>query len=167
MTVEEISRRAKEKFIKAKKEFKNGDFFKVADKVKLFYRKTILMEIFDIKRGDILVMEYNDINVAERRRFERDYIIFIASGYNPSISGGGKGYICYSIPVIASIDLSNTLETETCKINLSIGYTIYFIEKRKTTTVKKPTFSEMTELINRLKENGYKYNKKTKNIEKL
>lgn len=32
MTVEEISRRAKEKFIKAKKEFKDGDFFKVADK---------------------------------------------------------------------------------------------------------------------------------------
>ena len=33
---------------------------------------------------------------------------------------------------------------------------------------KGETFSpEMTELINRLKENGYKYNKKTKNIEKL
>lgn len=34
MTVEEISRRAKEKFIKAKKEFKDGDFFKVAVKSK-------------------------------------------------------------------------------------------------------------------------------------
>ncbi len=34
MTVEEISRRAKEKFIKAKKEFKDGDFFKVVDKSK-------------------------------------------------------------------------------------------------------------------------------------
>ena len=34
MTVEEISRRAKEKFIKAKKEFKDGDFFKVANKGK-------------------------------------------------------------------------------------------------------------------------------------
>ena len=34
MTVEEISRRAKEKFIKAKKEFKDGDFFKVAYKGK-------------------------------------------------------------------------------------------------------------------------------------
>ena len=32
MTVEEISRRAKEKFIKAKKEFKDGDFFKIATK---------------------------------------------------------------------------------------------------------------------------------------
>ena len=125
------------------------------------------MKLSDIKRGDILVMEYNDINVAERRRFERDYIIFIASGYNPYISGVGKGYICYSIPVMASIDLSNTVEIETHKTNLSIGYTTYFIEKRKTTTIKKPTFSEMTELINRLKENGYKYNKKTKNIEKL
>lgn len=125
------------------------------------------MKLSDIKRGDILVMEYNDINVAERRRFERDYIIFIASGYNPYISSVGKGYISYSIPVMVSIDLSNTLETETHKTNLSIGYTTYFIEKNKTTTIKKPTFSEMTELINRLKENGYKYNKKTKNIEKL
>lgn len=35
MTVEEISRRAKEKFIKAKKEFKDGDFFKVANKGKI------------------------------------------------------------------------------------------------------------------------------------
>lgn len=103
MTVEEIIRRAEGKFIKAK---------------------------FDIKRGDILVMEYNDINVAERRRFERDYIIFIASGYNPYVSSVGKGYISYSIPVMASIDLSNTLETETHKTNLSIGYTIYFIEKK-------------------------------------
>lgn len=139
MTVEEISRRAKEKFIKAKKD-------KVADKVKLLLLvvlnklKTILMEIFDIKRGDILVMEYNDINVAERRRFERDYIIFIASGDNPYISGVGKGYICYSIPVMASIDLSNTFEIETYKTNLSIGYTIHFTEKRKTTKVKNQLF---------------------------
>lgn len=118
------------------------------------------MEIFDIKRGDILVTKYNDV---ERNQFERDYIIFIASGSKLSISSG-NGYICYSIPVMASIDLSNTLEIET---NLSVGYTIFHKEKRKTTTIKKPSFSEMTELINRLKENGYKYNKKTKNIEKL
>jgi len=37
MTVEEISRRAKEKFIKAKKEFKDGDFFKVANKGKTLF----------------------------------------------------------------------------------------------------------------------------------
>lgn len=123
------------------------------------------MEIFDIKRGDILVTKYNDINDARQSRFERDYIIFIASGSKPSISSC-KGYICYSIPVMAAIDLSNTLEIET-KTNMSVGYTTYFREKRKTTTIRKPTFSEMTELINRLKESGYKYNKKTKNIEKL
>ena len=118
------------------------------------------MEIFDIKRGDILVTKYNDV---EENEFERDYIIFIASGSKLSISSG-NGYICYSIPVMASIDLSNTLEVEP---NLSVGYTIYSIEKHKTTTIRKPSFSEMTELIGRLKENGYKYNKKTKNIEKL
>jgi len=111
------------------------------------------MEIFDIKRGDILVAKYNN---DEQHQFKRDYIIFIASDYKPSISSG-NGYICYSIPVMASIDLSNTLEVGT---NLSIGYTIYFIEKHKTSTIRKPTFSEMTELINRLKENGYIYNRK-------
>lgn len=115
------------------------------------------MEIFDIKRGDILVAKYNDV---EQNQFEKDYIIFIASGSNPSISSG-SGYICYSIPVMASIDLSNTLEIET---NLSVGYTIYFIEKRKTTTIRKPNFSEMKELINRLKENGYIYNRKCMKI---
>lgn len=119
------------------------------------------MEIFDIKRGDILVTKYNDVG---QNQFERDYIIFIASGFEPFSRSSGYFYISYSIPVIASIDLSNTLEIEP---NLSVGYTIYRIEKRKTTTIRKPTFSEMTELINRLKENGYKYNKKTKNIEKL
>lgn len=118
------------------------------------------MEIFDIKCGDILVTEYNDV---EQNQFERDYIIFIASGFKPSISGGND-YICYSIPVIASIDLSNTLEVGTY---LSVGYTIYHKEKHKTTTIRKPSFSEITELINRLKENGYKYNKKIKSIEKL
>jgi hypothetical protein len=41
MTVEEISRRAKEKFIKAKKEFKDGDFFKVVNK-----DKTIIIGCF-------------------------------------------------------------------------------------------------------------------------
>ena len=118
------------------------------------------MEIYDIKSGDILVTECKNLGPYQ---FKRDYIIFIASGSNPSISSG-NGYICYSIPVIAAIDLSNTLKVGT---NLSIGYIIYFIEKHRTSTIRKPTFSEMTELINRLKENGYKYNKKTKIIEKL
>ena len=44
--------------------------------------QAILMEIFDIKRGDILVAKYNDV---EQYEFERDYIIFIASG--SSLSG--------------------------------------------------------------------------------
>lgn len=117
------------------------------------------MEIFDIKRGDILVTKYNN---DEQNQFKRDYIIFIASGSKPSISSG-NGYICYSIPVMASIDLSNILDVET-KTNLSVGYTIYHTQKRKTTTIKKPTFSEMTELINRLKENGYIYNRKCMKI---
>lgn len=41
MTVEDIRRKAKEKFIKAKKEFKDGDFFKVADKSKTLVKGII------------------------------------------------------------------------------------------------------------------------------
>jgi hypothetical protein len=113
------------------------------------------MKLFDIKRGDILVIKVNN---HEPCQFERDYIIFIASGSKLSISSG-NGYICYSIPVMAAIDLSNTFNVG---VGLSVGYTIYHIEKHKTSTIRKPTFSEMTELINRLKENGYIYNKKNK-----
>ena len=53
------------------------------------------MEIFDIKRGDILVVKLNDLeDYQEDYQFERNYIIFIASGSKPSISSG-NGYICY------------------------------------------------------------------------
>lgn len=37
------------------------------------------MKLSDIKRGDILVAKHNDL---EDYQFERDYIIFIASGSN-------------------------------------------------------------------------------------
>ena len=117
------------------------------------------MEICDIKRGDILVVKHNDL---EDYQFERDYIIFIASGSKPFISSSSSNdYICYSIPVMAAIDLSNTFNVG---VGLNVGYTIYSIEKHKTTTIRKPSFSEMTELINRLKENGYRYNKKCMKI---
>lgn len=120
------------------------------------------MEIFDIKRGDILVVKHNDLEdyQFDLEEFERNYIIFIASGSKPSISSG-NGYICYSIPIMAAIDLSNTLRIGA---GLSVGYTIYSIEKHKTTTIRKPKFSEMRELINRLKENGYIYNRKCMKI---
>lgn len=116
------------------------------------------MEIFDIKRGDILVAKHNDL---EDYEFERDYIIFIASGSKLSISSG-NGYICYSIPVIASIDLSNAFN-----VGGSAGYTTFVNISYKSSELRKPTVSEMLDILSRLKQFGYKYNKKTKNIEKL
>jgi len=116
------------------------------------------MEIFDIKRGDILVAKHNDL---EDYEFERDYIIFIASGSKLSISSG-NGYICYSILVIASIDLSNAFN-----VGGSAGYTTFVNISYKSSELRKPTVSEMLDILSRLRQFGYKYNKKTKNIEKL
>ena len=117
------------------------------------------MEIFDIKRGDILVTKYNDV---EENEFERDYIIFIASGFEPFSRSSGCGYICYSIPVIASIDLSNAFN-----VGGSAGYTTFVNISYKSSELRKPTVSEMLDILSRLRQFGYKYNKKTKNIEKL
>ena len=116
------------------------------------------MKLSDIKRGDILVAKHNDL---EDYEFERDYIIFIASGSKLSISSG-NGYICYSIPVIASIDLSNAFN-----FGGSAGYTTFVNISYKSSELRKPTVSEMLDILSRLKQFGYKYNKKTKNIEKL
>ena len=116
------------------------------------------MKLSDIKRGDILVSKHNDL---EDYQFERDYIIFIASGSKLSISSG-KGYICYSIPVIASIDLSNSFN-----VGGSTGYTTFGNISYKSSELRKPTVSEILDILSRLRQFGYKYNKKTKNIEKL
>lgn len=122
------------------------------------------MEIFDIKRGDILVVKLNDLeDYQEDYQFERNYIIFIASGSKPSISSG-NGYICYSIPVMAAINLSNKFKVG---VGLSVGYTIFHKEKHKTTTIRKPKFSEMAELIAVMKANNFKFNRKTKKIQKI
>ena len=116
------------------------------------------MKLSDIKRGDILVAKHNDL---EDYEFERDYIIFIASGSKLSISSG-NGYICYSIPVIASIDLSNAFN-----VGGSAGYTTFVNISYKSSELRKPTVSEMLDILSRLRQFGYKYNKKTRNIEKL
>ena len=117
------------------------------------------MEIFDIKRGDILVVKHNDV---EDYQFERDYIIFIASG-----SGMAEikldTCISYTIPTIASIDLSNTFNVG----DSVVGYTIFGNTPHKSSELRKPTVSEMLDILSRLRQFGYKYNKKTKNIEKL
>lgn len=74
MTVEEISRRAKEKFIKAKKEFKDGDFFKVVDK-----GKTLVIGCFksidsDSYRVDI---NYHFLYFTKNRALYPDYSLKI------------------------------------------------------------------------------------------
>lgn len=124
------------------------------------------MELSDIKRGDILVAEYGDVN---EYKYERDYIIFIASGSKICIGTGNMNYTSYIIPAIAAIDLSNTLNVFNPPLvyAVNVGFTVYHKDTYKTTKIRKPTVDEVLEILKHLKEFGYKYNKKTKIIEKL
>ena len=116
------------------------------------------MKLSDIKRGDILVAKHNDL---EDYQFERDYIIFIASGSNIT-KRKLDTCISYTIQTIAHIDLANIFS-----VGGSVGYTTYGSTPHKSSELRKPTVSEMLDILSRLRQFGYKYNKKIKNIEKL
>lgn len=120
------------------------------------------MEIFDIKRGDILVAEYPDIST---NTHQRNYIIFIANGII-SDSESNSRYKSVSIGVIAAINLGGYFFANRKGI-LSIGFTAWSKDANETSIIRKPKFYEMAELIAVMKANNFKYNKKTKNIEKL
>lgn len=74
MTREEISRRAKEKFIKAKKEFKDGDFFKAVEK-----NKTLVIGCFKAIDSDsyIVKMECHFRYSVPRRDIEPNMGIYL------------------------------------------------------------------------------------------
>ena len=124
------------------------------------------MKLSDIKRGDILVAEYGDAN---EYKYERDYIIFIASGSKICIGTRNMNCTSYIIPAIASIDLSNMLNVNRppLEYGVTVGFTVYHKDTYKTTEIRKPTVDEVLDILKHLREFGYKYNKKTKNIEKL
>jgi hypothetical protein len=124
------------------------------------------MKLSDIKRGDILVAEYGDAN---EYKYERDYIIFIASGSKICIGTGNMNYTSYIIPAIASIDLSNMLNVNRppLEYGVTVGFTVYHKDTYERTEIRKPTVDEVLDILKHLREFGYKYNKKTKNIEKL
>ena len=117
-----------------------------------------------IKYGDILVAEYPDINA---KLYQRNYIIFIANGII-SDSESNSRYKSVNIGVIAAINLRGyffaSVEGEK---RLSIGFTAWSKDANETSIIRKPKFYEMAELIAVMKANNFKYNKKTKNIEKL
>ena len=115
----------------------------------------------NIKYGDVLVAEYPDINV---KMHQRNYIIFIANGII-SDGGGNQFYKFVNIGVIAAINLGGHFFTR--NESLSIGFTTWSKDVNETSILRKPTFSEMEELITAMKANNFKFNKKTKNIEKL
>lgn len=123
------------------------------------------MEIFDIKRGDILVAEYPEIR---EKTHQRNYIIFIASGII-SDSCDNSIFKTVSIGIIAAINLGwhfFAIRDERGR-RLSIGFTTWSKDANETSIIRKPKFSEIAELIGVMKANDFKFNKKTKNIEKL
>jgi hypothetical protein len=126
--------------------------------------ETSLMKLSDIKRGDILVAHYAKINTP---RFKRHSITFIASGEEPTVKYFGS----ISIPVLAFINLQGELfvANKDDSFTPTIGY-MYKDATRpnlKPTILSKPELKEVLELLNMLTACGYKYNKKTRNIEKL
>jgi hypothetical protein len=119
------------------------------------------MKLSDIKRGDILVTHYANINTP---RFKRHFITFIASGEEPIVNGSS-----ISIPVLAFINLQGELfvANKDDSFTPTIGY-MYKDATRpnlKPTILSKPELKEVLELLNMLTACGYKYNKKTKEIE--
>lgn len=115
----------------------------------------------DIKYGDILVAEYPDIRT---NTHQRNYIIFIASGII-SDSGANSRYKFVNIGVIAAINLvGHFFTSRNC---LSIGFTAWSKDANEISIIRKPKFSEMAELINVMKANNFKFNRKTKKIEKI
>ena len=123
------------------------------------------MEISDIKRGDILVAHYVDINTL---KFKRNFITFIASGEEPIVNDFGV-WSTVSIPVLAFIDLQGELfvANKDDSFPSTIGYTCEGVKRPflKPAILSKPELKEVLELLNMLTACGYKYNKKTKEIE--
>ena len=113
------------------------------------------MNLSQIKRGNILVAQYPDATA-----HKRDFIIFIASGC-VTMNTFVWGDLYYNIETIAHIDLQQ---------GFTIGGEIGFIgeseHKENLSTLRRPTINEMLELNVELKKHGYRYNRKTKNIEK-
>jgi hypothetical protein len=119
------------------------------------------MKLSDIKRGDILVVHYPEINTP---RFKRHFITFIASGEEPIVNGSS-----ISIPVLAFINLQGELfvTNKDDSFTPTIGYMYEDVKypNLKPTILSKPELKEVLELLNMLTACGYKYNKKTKEIE--
>jgi len=109
-----------------------------------------------IKYGDVLVAEYLDIDA---KLCQRNYIIFIANG----IISYRVGYS--NIGAIAGLDLGGNFFVN--RNGLSIGFTTWSKNDNEISIIRKPKFSEMAELIAVMKTNNFKFNRKTKNIEKL
>lgn len=109
-----------------------------------------------IKYGDVLVAEYPDINA---KLYQRNYIIFISNGiisYRACNS---------NIGVIAGIDLGGHFFAK--RNGLSIGFTTWSKNANEISIIRNPKFSEMTELIAVMKANNFKFNRRTKKIQKI
>lgn len=110
----------------------------------------------DIKYGDVLVAEYPDINA---KIYQRNYIIFIANGIISNRVGNSN------IGVIAGIDLEGNFFVN--RNGLSIGFTAWSKNDNEISIIRKPKFLEMAELIAVMKANNFKFNRKTKRIQKI
>lgn len=115
----------------------------------------------DIKYGDVLVAEYPDISA---KSYQRNYIIFISNGIISS-SGAILRHKFVNIGIIAAINLEGHFFAN--RNGLSIGFTAWSEDANEISIIRKPKFSEMAEFAAVMKINNFKFNRKTKKIEKI
>lgn len=120
-----------------------------------------------LKKGNILVAVYLDIAKCSDNTFEgfpKNYIIFISNGKPSYLRYRTTAIGHFIIPTMVCIDLGNRLSLCT-----NIGYAEHYEKKKQhqTTLIRKPTFNEMCEFMDILKENGYYFDKKNKILRNL
>lgn len=117
--------------------------------------------LYDIEYGDVLVAEYPETNA---KLYQRNYIIFIANGII-SNRVGNSIYKSVNIGVIAGLDLAGHFFAN--RNGFSIGFTTWSKNDNEISIIRKPKFSEIAELIAVMKANNFKFNRKTKKIQKI
>ena len=122
------------------------------------------IDVFKIKKGDILVAHYFQ---EDDFLFKRGYIIFIAKSTpnsNSITTFEGANYSHITIPTIAHIDLMGHF---TVKMPGGIGFTISSKKNpNERSKLFRPTIAEYEELMAKLNKNEFRYNKRTKQLEK-
>lgn len=120
------------------------------------------MELKDIKKGDILTTKY----FRTTNTHFRDYIVFIADGdYESRLECENE----YSIHAIAMVNLIGELIFSFGNNIKSVGYQQRdeYHPRNIYSTLRKATLTETLELMEKLKGNGFIYDRKKQELKRI